>query len=130
MWIKTFYFLGLFFVALAWPCDGPSAGAAEQNQPFAEDYLTVQQIYRGWALLGIVVGGALISTLVLTVLLRRERRPFTFSLIGFLCIVGTQVVFWTYTYPANQATNNWTMLLDNGSYCVGNGNTPMLQVRG
>jgi hypothetical protein len=27
-----------------------------------DDYLTVQQIYRGWALLGIVVVAALIST--------------------------------------------------------------------
>ena len=30
-----------------------------------EDYLTVQQIYRGWALLGIVVVGALVSTTAL-----------------------------------------------------------------
>ncbi len=33
-----------------------------------DDYLTVQQIYRGWALLGIAVVGALISTAALTVL--------------------------------------------------------------
>ncbi len=25
------------------------------------------------------------------------------------------MVFWTYTYPANQATNNWTMLSENWS---------------
>ena len=35
-----------------------------------EDYLKVQQIYRGWALLGIVVTGALVCTVVLT----RQRR--------------------------------------------------------
>ena len=29
-----------------------------------EDYRTVQQIYRGWALLGFVVVGALLSTLL------------------------------------------------------------------
>jgi hypothetical protein len=40
---------------------------------------------------------------------RHDRSPF----IAFLCIAGTQVVFWTYTYPANQATNNWTMLPEN-----------------
>ncbi|MEX0806296.1 MAG: DUF1772 domain-containing protein [Candidatus Binatia bacterium] len=78
-----------------------------------EDYLTVQQIYRGWALLGFVVVGALLSTLVLTIIIRQERTAFIFALIAFLCIVGTQVVFWTYTYPANAATNNWTMLPDN-----------------
>jgi hypothetical protein len=32
------------------------------------------------------------------------------TLVAFLCIAGAQVVFWTYTYPANQATNNWTVL--------------------
>lgn len=78
-----------------------------------EQYLVVQQIYRGWALLGFVVAGALLSTLALTISLRRKRRAFIPALIAFLCIAGTQVVFWTYTYPANQATNNWTMLPEN-----------------
>jgi len=35
---------------------------------------------------------------------------FAWSLTAFLCIAGTQVVFWTFTYPANQLTNNWTAL--------------------
>ena len=78
-----------------------------------EDYLTVQEIYRGWALLGVVVFGALLSTLVLTIMLRKEGKPFIFALIAFLCILGTQLIFWTYTYPTNQVTNNWTMLPDN-----------------
>jgi hypothetical protein len=78
-----------------------------------EDYLTVQQIYRGWALLGVVVGGALLSTLVLTVVVRRRPRQFAPALVGFLCIVGTQVVFWTFTFPANQQTSQWTVLPEN-----------------
>jgi hypothetical protein len=73
-------------------------------------YLTVQHIYRGWALLGFVVAGALLSTLSLTIKLRKQHRAFLFSLLAFLCIAGTQVIFWTYTQPANQATHNWTML--------------------
>lgn len=32
------------------------------------------------------------------------------ALIAFLCIAGTQIVFWTFTFPANQATDNWTVL--------------------
>jgi hypothetical protein len=75
-----------------------------------EDYLTVQQVYRGWALLGIVVIGALLSTLALAIATRRRRREFVPALIAFLCIAGTQVVFWTFTYPANRATENWTVL--------------------
>jgi hypothetical protein len=41
-----------------------------------EDYLTVQQLYRGWAWLGIAVVGALVSTLVLTIKVRRAPTTF------------------------------------------------------
>jgi hypothetical protein len=78
-----------------------------------DEYLTVQQIYRGWALLGSVVFGALLSTLVLTIMVRGRRKAFGLALTGFLCVAGTQVVFWTFTFPANQATGNWTTLPEN-----------------
>ena len=78
-----------------------------------DDYLTVQQIYSGWALLGFVVAGALLSTLILTIIVRQRAKEFVLTLVGFLCIVGTQVVFWTFTFPTNQQTNNWTVLPEN-----------------
>lgn len=111
---KTIYFIALFFVAVAL---GPALAhlleLPNKINLTREQYLTVQQIYRGWALLGIVVFGALLSTLALTITLRHQRNAFIFALIAFLCIVGTQIVFWTYTFPANQLTNNWTMLPEN-----------------
>lgn len=100
----------LFFVSLAW---GPSA-AHLLELPAKIDlgpdaYLTVQQIYRGWALLGFVVFGALVSTAGFAWTSR--RRPWLgLAVSAFLCIAGTQVVFWTLTAPANQATENWTDL--------------------
>ncbi|MGZ8154715.1 MAG: DUF1772 domain-containing protein [Burkholderiales bacterium] len=78
-----------------------------------DEYLIVQQIYRGWALLGFVVFGALLSTLALALLARRRPREFRTALLAFLCLGGTQVVFWTFTYPTNQATLNWTVLPEN-----------------
>ena len=48
------------------------------------------------------------ATLALT--LRGQSPAFVWALLAFACIVGTQVVFWTFTYPVNQATSNWTML--------------------
>jgi hypothetical protein len=75
-----------------------------------DEYLTVQQIYRGWALLGVVIFAALISTLMLTILSRGRRSEFKFAIAAFLCIVGTQIVFWTFTYPMNAQTMNWTVL--------------------
>ena len=76
----------------------------------ADDYLTVQQIYRGWALLGIVVYGALFSTLTLAAKARRQPKLFRPAFIAVLSIVAAQAIFWTWTYPANRATNNWTFL--------------------
>jgi uncharacterized membrane protein len=77
-----------------------------------EEYVVAQQLYRGWWMLGIVVFGALLSTLWLTIVVRRRRPAFIPALIAFLAIAGTQVVFWTFTFPMNQRTANWTVLPD------------------
>lgn len=111
MWVKTNSFLSLVFAALALAPAMAHLLELPNKMPLSHDaYLTVQQLYRGWALLGFVVAGALLSTLMLTITVRKERKVFIFACIALLCIAGTQVVFWTYTYPANQATHNWTML--------------------
>jgi hypothetical protein len=77
------------------------------------DYLTVQQICRGWALLGIAVVGALVSTLALAILERGKGSVFYLSLAATLCIAASLAVFFLYTYPANQQTSNWTVLPEN-----------------
>jgi hypothetical protein len=76
----------------------------------ARDYLVVQQLYAGWSLFGAVVSGALLSTGVLAVLVRREPRLLAATVVAFLCILATQIVFWVYTQPVNRATRNWTVL--------------------
>ena len=107
-------FSSLFFVALAFaPATAHLLELANKIGLPREEYLVVQQIYRGWALLGIVVFGALFSTLGLAVLTRHRRREFVPALVAFLCVVATQVVFWTFTFPANKATEMWTMLPGN-----------------
>lgn len=107
-------FCSLLFAALAFaPAAAHLLELANKIGLPRDEYLVVQQIYRGWALLGIVVFGALLSTLALAVLTRRRRGEFVPALVGFLCIAGTQVVFWTFTFPANQATGNWTTLPEN-----------------
>jgi hypothetical protein len=74
MVLKAFFLLGILFTAIVM-----AAGFAHlfelPNKILLsrEDYLTVQQIYRGWALLGFVVLGALVSTVVLAVLVRATR---------------------------------------------------------
>jgi hypothetical protein len=74
------------------------------------EYLTVQQIYRGWALLGVVIYAALASTLMLAVMVRNQRRAWHLVATAIVCMVAAQVVFWAFTYPVNRETSNWTLL--------------------
>lgn len=107
-------FLSLLFAALAMsPAMAHLLEAPNKMGLSREEYLIVQQIYRGWALLGIVVLGALLSTLALTVLARGRGREFRWALFAFVCVAGTQANFWTFTFPANQQTRNWTVLPEN-----------------
>jgi hypothetical protein len=76
------------------------------------DYKTVQQIYRGWSLAGVVVVAALLATALLAYEMRHESARFALAMSAFACIAGTQAVFWTWTFPVNKATSNWTVLPD------------------
>ena len=73
------------------------------------EYMTVQQIYTGWELFGIVIAVALPATLANTLLVRSDRRAFAWSLAAFLALTATQGVFWAFTYPINVATQFWTV---------------------
>jgi hypothetical protein len=72
-------------------------------------YFTVQGIYRGWALFGFVLFGALFVNLALTLLLAFRRRPYLLPLLAFLLVAATLAIFFIWTDPANQATSNWTL---------------------
>jgi hypothetical protein len=73
------------------------------------EYMTVQQIYAGWELFGIVIVVALLATLANTLLVRADPRAFVWSLVAFLALAATQAVFWAFTYPVNVATRFWTI---------------------
>jgi hypothetical protein len=110
----TARFLALLFAALALaPALAHLLELPNKIGLSRDEYFTVQQIYSGWALLGIVVFGALFSTLALAILVRKRRREFVPALIAFLCIAATQALFWTFTFPANEQTANWTVLPEN-----------------
>ena len=74
-----------------------------------ESYLTVQQVYRGWSLPGVAFFGALAATTWLAVL-ARGRRAFYPTLVAALSLAASLIVFFAFTYPANQQTANWTQL--------------------
>jgi hypothetical protein len=111
MLLSVVRFCSLFFTAVALAPALAHALELPHKIGFSrEEYLVVQQIYRGWSLLGIVVLLALASNATLTVLLARAREKFGWALTATLAIAGTQVLFWLFTFPANRETNNWTTL--------------------
>ena len=73
-------------------------------------YLTVQQLYRGWAFLGAVLIAALLANLVLTIRSRRQGRPMRLAAIATLLLAANLTIFFIWTFPANQATSNWTVM--------------------
>jgi len=73
----------------------------------AADYLIAQQIYRGWAFIGIVDILAIVATALLAWRSPTMRAP---ALVALACLVLMQVVFWSLNFPGNQQTQNWTTL--------------------
>lgn len=86
---RTLYLVAFLFAALAL---GPAfAHLLELPNKIAlprDHYFAVQTIYNGWALLGIVIFGALLSMLALAIVLRHERGPMIWAAIAFLCVVA------------------------------------------
>jgi hypothetical protein len=113
--LKVIQFLAVVLTALALVPGGAHAFALLNKIDLtAEQYFIVQSIYRGWALLGIVLIGAVLANLALTLMLRRRGgAPFILALLGFCGVALTLVIFFVWTYPANQATGNWTTVADN-----------------
>lgn len=76
----------------------------------AQDYLTVQSIYRGWAWLGVFELGAIVLMVVWTIQEYHHTKEFAFLFAAASCLVVSTAVFFLFTFPANKATFNWTRL--------------------
>ena len=111
MALKTVQFLALVLTALALvPAGAHLFALANKINLAQEQYFIVQNIYRGWALFAVVWIGALLANFALAVMLRGRGRPFVLALIAGLCVAAMLAIFFTWTYPANQATDNWTTI--------------------
>ena len=78
-----------------------------------DEYLIVQKAYRGWNQIAWVLGVQVVSLLAAAILARAERRVMVLTLLALACVLAAQGLFWTFTYPANAATANWTVAPDN-----------------
>jgi hypothetical protein len=74
------------------------------------EYFIIQQVYRGWNQLAYLLLIQLASMLAVAGLSRHEPRVLWPTLVALLCLLCAQALFWTFTYPANVATDNWTAI--------------------
>ena len=56
-----------------------------------EQYMVVQNIYRGWALFGIVIIGALLLTLMHAIVVRAHTSAMLLSLAAAACVAASLV---------------------------------------
>lgn len=104
-------FIALFLTAFALvPGGSHAASLLTKLHMTQEAYFTAQTVYNGWALFGIASIGALVANAVLAIAVRKEPLPFRLMLLAVLCLAGGLVIFFAYTYPANVATQNWTVV--------------------
>lgn len=96
-----------FAAALAHVLEMPNKLALDRDA-----YFTVQGIYAGWNLLGIVLLVQLLALVTAAVLSRRDRPVLVAVVLAIIGLVGAQTVFWIWTFPANAATANWTEIPD------------------
>lgn len=112
--MKIVQVLAIVLTAVALIPEGAHFFERFAKQNLAPDqYMIVQQIYRGWALFGAVLIGALAANLALAVRSRRQRGPFLWACAASVLIAATLAIIFAWTFPANQATDNWTVAPDN-----------------
>ena len=79
----------------------------------ADEYFTVQQIYRGWDKLGFLLAIELAAMIGTAILYWHEATVRWSAIAAIGCLVAAQAIFWAFTFPANVATSNWTHIPQN-----------------
>ena len=109
MTLRMVHFVAIVLAALALIPAGAHLFALPNKIGMGQgQYFTAQSVYAGWALLGLVLIGALIANGALALLVRDEMVPFAFALAATICFTLSLIVFFVWVFPANQATHNWT----------------------
>ena len=110
MAIRVVAFLALIFTALALvPYGAHLFSLPNKIGMTQEHYFIAQRAYDNWALMSLILFPAMLLNIALAILLRGEQPAFYLAVAGCLCMAATLAVFFAFTYPANVATQNWTV---------------------
>ena len=75
-----------------------------------DEYFIVQKVYWGWNQLGYLLAIELVSMIAVAVMSRSEPRVLWPTVAAILFLIAAQAIFWTFTFPTNVATENWTKI--------------------
>jgi len=111
---KVSQFLAVVLTALAVMPGGAHLMALSAKVAMPEHpYFVVQQIYRGWAWVGVVIVLAIFANFLAALLTRDSPRKWRLFGGAAALIAATLAIFFAWTFPANQATGNWTSAPEN-----------------
>jgi hypothetical protein len=114
MALKTVQFFTLVFAALALVPGGAHLfSLLNKIDMTQEQYFVAQSIYRGWWLMALILIPAMLLELIYAFTLRGRWLAFALALAGCICLAATLAIFFTWTYPTNVATQNWTVVPSN-----------------
>ena len=77
------------------------------------DYFVVQQIYRGWWMVGLLLPLAFLANLANALFLRDDGAALMLSIAAAGLIALNLIIFMLFTQPANAATENWIVQPEN-----------------
>jgi len=111
--LRALDFLAIVLTAIGLVPGGAHVAELAHKIGLGQDaYLAVQGIYRGWSWFGAVLIAAIVTHLVRTIALR-HRPGFGLSLAALVSMCVGMAIFFTWTYPVNIATANWTTAPEN-----------------
>lgn len=110
---EAVFFVALLATALA--LGGALAHALELPNKIglpSDEYFIVQKAYRGWNQLAYLLIVQFTSMIGVAVMSRHEPYVLWPAVAAIICLLSAQALFWMYTFPANVATENWTVIPD------------------
>jgi hypothetical protein len=114
MTVRIVQFLAIVICAITLVPSGAHLAALPNKINLPQtDYFTVQGIYYGWAILGLLWPAAVIANVFLAFVVRSQHGPLWLAVVAAICFVVMLIIFLMWTLPANQATENWTTIPEN-----------------
>jgi len=115
--MRTAQFLALVLTALALVPVCAHIFALPNKIGMSEaSYFVAQRLCDGWAWLGAVLIGAILADAAAALMSRAQMAPFVLAAFASLLMLATLAIFFAFTFPANQATANWTNVPDDWQY--------------